>query len=580
MANRSVGSAVRAPAKLRCAIYTRKSSEEGLEQDFNSLDAQREACEAFVASQKHEGWSPVGETYDDGGFSGGTMERPAFRRLLKDVNADRVDVVVVYKVDRLTRSLSDFAKIVEIFDQHGVSFVSVTQQFNTTSSMGRLTLNILLSFAQFEREVTGERIRDKIAASKKKGMWMGGLPSLGYDVKDRKLIVNETEAATVRHIFRRYVELKSVRELKEDLDSASIVSKVRTAPDGSPYGGQSLARGALYLMLQNRIYRGEIVHKGKSYPGEHEAIIDQTLWNDVQAILSGNRVHRANGNSSKEPRLLTGILFDASGGRMSPTHATKRGARYRYYISRSLLGAPTKAKTEGQRIPAAALESLLVRRIRDWLADSAAILELVQHVTPNIAAQKRLLERAKDIGSGEIDDVYTFMRASIVRVQVHMNRIDITLDEDGVREHIHGVTRKTEPNEQTGSETNHQVTTLSIPACLKRTGKEMRIVVSDGSEPATPDTGLVRLLVRANAIRDQLLADRSLTFEDIAKNDGVVPSYATRLFRLTVLAPDIVSAILSGRQPPELTARRLMDDTRLPLDWNEQRRCLGFASAL
>jgi site-specific DNA recombinase len=579
MADRSAAGAIRAPAKLRCAIYTRKSSEEGLEQDFNSLDAQREACEAFIASQKREGWSPVGETYDDGGFSGGTMERPTFRRLLKDVNAGRIDVVVVYKVDRLTRSLSDFAKIVEIFDQHGVSFVSVTQQFNTTSSMGRLTLNILLSFAQFEREVTGERIRDKIAASKKKGMWMGGLPSLGYDVKDRKLIVNEAEAETVRHIFRRYVELKSVRELKEDLDSASTASKVRTAPDGSPHGGQSLARGALYLMLQNRIYRGEIVHKGKSYPGEHKAIIDETLWNDVQAILSGNRVHRANGNSGKEPSLLTGILFDASGGRMSPTHATKKGTRYRYYISRSLLGASTKAKTEGQRIPAAALETLLVRRIRDWLADPA-ILELVQHAAPNAATQKRLIERAKDIAADEIDDLYTFIRLSIVRVQVHVDRIDITLDQDGVHALIDGVTKKVGPNEQPESETNHQVTTLSIPARLKRTGKEMRIVVTDGSEFATPDSGLVRLLVRANAIRDQLLADRSLTFEDIAEIEGVVPSYATRLFRLTVLAPDIVSAILNGRHPPELTARRLMDDTRLPLDWNEQRRCLGFASTV
>ena len=244
------------------------------------------------------------------------------------------------------------------------------------------------------------------------------------------------------------------------------------------------------------------------------------------------------------------------------------------------MGASTKAKTESQRIPAAALETLLVRRIRDWLADPAAILELVQHAAPNAATQQRLIERAKDIASGGIDDVHTFMRSSIVRVQVHMDRIDMALDQDGVRAHINGVTKKVGPNEQPESETNNQVTTLSIPACLKRTGKEMRIVVTDGSEPATPDSGLVRLLVRANAIRDQLLADRSLTFEDIAEIEGVVPSYATRLFRLTVLAPDIVSAILNGRHPPELTARRLMDDTRLPLDWNEQRRCLGFVSTV
>jgi DNA invertase Pin-like site-specific DNA recombinase len=394
MANRSVPD--RTPARLRCAIYTRKSSEEGLEQDFNSLDAQREACEAFVASQKREGWTLVGEMYDDGGFSGATMDRPAFQRLLSDVTEGKIDVVVVYKVDRLTRSLSDFAKIVDIFDKHAVSFVSVTQQFNTTSSMGRLTLNILLSFAQFEREVTGERIRDKIAASKKKGMWMGGQPSLGYDVKDRKLIVNATEAETVRHIFRRYTELKSVRELKEDLDAAGIVSKLRTASDGSRYGGRPIARGALYLMLQNRIYRGEIVHKGKSYPGEHEAIVDEVLWNTVQAILSANRVDRANGTMGHKPNLLTGILFDAQGGRMSPTHANKKGTRYRYYISRCLLDGSTKAKSEGQRIPAVVLESLVVRRIRGWLAEPASILQAIQHAASDAVTQKRF-DRARAI---------------------------------------------------------------------------------------------------------------------------------------------------------------------------------------
>ena len=272
-------------ARVRCAVYTRKSSEEGLEQEFNSLDAQREACEAYITSQKHEGWTALTTLYDDGAYSGGTMDRPALQRLLDDIRSGKVDVVVVYKVDRLTRSLADFAKIVEVLNSQGVSFVSVTQAFNTTSSMGRLTLNVLLSFAQFEREVTGEQIRDKIAASKRKGMWMGGLPSLGYDVKERKLVVNEAEAATVRYIFQRYLELGAVRALRDDLAAAGVVSKRRTAADGSPYGGQRFSRGALYLMLKNRIYLGEIVHKGKAFPGEHAAIVDEDLWRRVQSHL-------------------------------------------------------------------------------------------------------------------------------------------------------------------------------------------------------------------------------------------------------------------------------------------------------
>ena len=278
--------------RVRCAIYTRKSSEEGLEQEFNSLDAQREACEVYVRSQRHEGWSVLPQPYDDPGFSGGSMERPALKRLLADIVARRIDVVVVYKVDRLTRSFADFAKIVEVFDANAVSFVSITQAFNTTTSMGRLTLNVLLSFAQFEREVTGERIRDKIAASKKKGLWMGGQPALGYDVKDRKLIMNEVEAETVRMIFRRYLELGSVRELKASLDAEGVVSKRRTAADGSAYGGHAFSRGALYQMLQNRVYCGEIVHKGASYPGEHPAIVDEDLWLKVQHKLKDNTVER------------------------------------------------------------------------------------------------------------------------------------------------------------------------------------------------------------------------------------------------------------------------------------------------
>jgi site-specific DNA recombinase len=567
------------PKRLRCAIYTRKSSEEGLEQDFNSLDAQREACEAFIASQKHEGWVLMPDMYDDGGFSGATMERPAFQRLLSDVSDGKIDVIVVYKVDRLTRSLADFAKIVDIFDKRAVSFVSVTQQFNTTTSMGRLTLNILLSFAQFEREVTGERIRDKIAASKKKGMWMGGLPSLGYDVKDRRLVVNEAEAETVRHIFRRYAELKSVRLLKADLDAVGIVSKTRTAADGSRYGEKPLARGALYLMLQNRLYRGEIVHKDKSYPGEHEAIIEEVLWSEVQAILGENRVDRAVGTDHRETSLLSGLLFDAQGERMTPTHATKKGTRYRYYISRPLVDGTAKDST-GQRIPAVALEALVTRCIRDWLTDASAILD-VQCPTSDAAKQKSWIERAKQHAATwhelRAGDVRTFMLSIVARIQVHADRIDVSLDRDRLARWLDGEPDEVRSPARFPSDADRHFLTLTIPARLKRTGKEMRIVVEDGSDPASPDASLVRVLVRAYAIRDRLLQDRSLTLEEIAKSEGMVASYATRLFRLTLLAPDLVGAIITGKHPPELTARKLMDDTRLPLDWNEQRRALGFA---
>jgi DNA invertase Pin-like site-specific DNA recombinase len=585
MSDRRSNGADHRQRKLRCALYTRKSSEEGLEQDFNSLDAQREACEAFVASQKREGWVLLPEMYDDGGFSGGTLERPAFQRLLADVSAGKVDVVVVYKVDRLTRSLSDFAKIVEVFDKNGVSFVSVTQQFNTTSSMGRLTLNILLSFAQFEREVTGERIRDKIAASKKKGMWMGGQPPLGYDVKDRKLVVNTQEAETVRQIFRRYLELKSVRLLKADLDAHGIVSKARMASDGSAYGSKPLARGALYLMLQNRIYRGETVHKDKSYPGEHDAIVDERLWNEVQVILRTNRIERADGRADNRPSMLAGLLFDAQGERMSPSHANKRGTRYRYYISRSLIDGTAKTSIGGQRIPAVALEALIVRNVRQWFADPGKIHQFLGGEVSDAIRQKRLIDRANKFAATwndlSADDVHVFIRAVTARVQVHAERIEVALERGRLLRWLDG--KRQDDDRSTGrdrSASESDSVVISIPVRLRRAGKEMRLVVDDGSEQPHPDPALIRLVIRAHGIRDQLLHDRSLMLEEIAKSHGFVPSYATRLFRLTLLAPDIVAAVLGGRQPPELTARKLMDDTRLPLDWNEQRRTLGFVQPL
>ena len=300
------GTAVRRSGTVRCAIYTRKSSEEGLEQEFNSLQAQREACEAFIDSQRHEGWVCLRAAYDDGGFSGATMDRPALQQLLADITAGRVDTIVVYKIDRLTRSLADFAKIVEILDARGASFVSVTQQFNTTTSMGRLTLNVLLSFAQFEREVIGERIRDKIAASKKKGMWMGGVPPLGYRVQDRKLGIVDSEAEIVRSIFRHYAELGSVRLLKAELEAQGRKSKSWTSAAGRVIGGKPFSRGALYLMLRNRTYRGEIVHKGQSHPGEHTPIIDHPLWDAVQMRLAANTAERNSATRTHQPSLLAG----------------------------------------------------------------------------------------------------------------------------------------------------------------------------------------------------------------------------------------------------------------------------------
>jgi len=386
-------------ARVRCAIYTRKSSEEGLEQEFNSLLAQREACEAceaFITSQRHEGWVCLRTGYDDGGFSGATMGRPALQRLLADITAGRVDIVVVYKIDRLTRSLADFAKIVEILDARSASFASVTQQFNTTTSMGRLTLNVLLSFAQFEREVIGERTRDKIAASKKKGMWMGGVPPLGYRVQDRKLVIVESEAELVRSIFRRYAELGSVRLLKAELEAQGRTSKSWTSAAGRVIGGKPFSRGALYLILRNRTYRGEIVHKGQSHPSEHAPIVDQPLWDVVQAQLAANSGGRNAGTGARQPSLLAGMMFDRDGNRMTPSYAVKTGTRYRYYASRPLITQDQRESSTALRIPAGEIEHFVTSRVRQWLLDPGGIYQSTR--LPDPSAQRRLIARAGEIG--------------------------------------------------------------------------------------------------------------------------------------------------------------------------------------
>lgn len=402
--------------KLRCAVYTRKSSEEGLEQEFNSLHAQREACEAYIASQRSEGWVLVRDQYDDGGISGGTLERPALKQLLADIDGGLVDVVVVYKIDRLSRSLMDFSKLVEVFDRNGVTFVSVTQSFNTTTSMGRLTLNILLSFAQFEREVTAERIRDKIRASRQKGMWMGGIVPLGYRVENRKLVIEDTEAATVTMIFERFVSI----------GSATVLAKTLAAEDVRTRRGKLIDKGYLYKLLNNRVYIGEAVHKGKSYPGEHQPIIGRALWDKVHAILTESPRKRAARTRADTPALLKGLLFGPDGAAFSPTHTKKGGKLYRYYVSQSVLKRGADACPIA-RVPAAEVEMAVIDQLRGLLRAPEIIVGTWRAARPEIdglreADVREAVERLDPIW----DELFPGEQARIVQLLVE--RVDLAAD--------------------------------------------------------------------------------------------------------------------------------------------------------
>ncbi|EDP61758.1 resolvase [alpha proteobacterium BAL199] len=418
--SRSSESVAIMPRRQRCAIYTRKSSEEGLDMEFNSLDAQREACEAYVTSQKAEGWAAIRERYDDGGVSGGTLERPGLKRLIQDVEAGLIDVIVVYKIDRLSRSLMDFAKLVENFDRNQVTFVSVTQSFNTTTSMGRLTLNILLSFAQFEREVIGERIRDKFAASRARGMWMGGHPPLGYDVRDRKLVINEVEAATVRMIFERFVTVGSATVLARALVAEGVTTK----------RGKPIDKGAVYKLLNNRVYIGAAVHKGAAYPGEHEAIIDRDLWGKVHSILQESPRLRAKNTRRQTPALLKGIIFTETGAAMTPT-ATKKGTRlYRYYASMDLIrNRPTGDASGPLRLPAGMIEDAVVGEIRRMIRApeiAARTIKLMREDSPPVD------EKAVVRALGEFDQLWAALypaeQARIVQLLVER----VIVGEDGI----------------------------------------------------------------------------------------------------------------------------------------------------
>src|SRR5215470_5632358 len=557
-------------SRKRCAIYTRKSSEEGLEQEFNSLAAQREACEAYIRSQQHEGWVMAKTHYDDGGFSGGNLERPALQHLLTDVRAGRIDTVVVYKVDRLTRSLADFAWLVEIFDGEGVSFVSVTQQFNTTSSMGRLTLNVLLSFAQFERDVTGERVRDKIAASKKKGMWMGGNVPLGYNASERTLVINPAEAETVRRIFSLYRELGCVRRVKDEADRLGLHTKRTIRADGAERGGKPFTRGHIYAVLSNPIYIGQIAHKGELYPGQHPALIDAETWAAVRDRLAAKASDHRRKATASEPSLLAGLLVDARGGRLTSTHAVKKGRRYRYYVSAALITEAGTEHAQGWRLAAQQIEDAVTRILMDWLTQPAKLLEPTGEIGIGSDQVRKLLGGAARLAAtlrGSSVD-----RAKIVRALVGQ----VIVDEKTI---VIKVRRGIVLGGNTGALRDKSDDTIELPATIefKRRGVETKLQLPGVAEPnhgLRCDPALIKAIARGRAWFGELATGRARSLEELARRDGISRRYIRRLVGLAFLSPRLVEAILKAQQPVELTATRL-SQLDLPLDWSEQHRLLA-----
>ncbi len=552
---------------VRCATYTRKSSEEGLEQSFNSLHAQREACEAYILSQRHEGWAAVPTIYDDGGFSGGSMERPALLRLLDDIAAKKVDTVVVYKVDRLTRSLADFAKIVEQFDKQGVSFVSVTQQFNTTSSMGRLTLNVLLSFAQFEREVTGERIRDKIAASKRKGMWMGGVVPLGYDLSNRTLSVNEQEAQAVREIFAAYLRIGCVSKLQRYLKEQGIVSKPRLSSSGRSSGGVSFSRGALYELLRNRIYLGQITHKGVPFPGQHLAVLDPELWGQVQDQLDANLQAKRHRARSSESSLLTGLLFDPLGVRFTPTHASKGGLRYRYYTAQVQPTGSRGARTV--RLPAAEIEEVITRRMVQLLQSRQALLDTLC-LDGGLEDTRTVLQMIELLEQNSAPSPVDLVRNTVHSVVLHPDRVAILIDKNRLWAMLAGA----EASPPRYAETDSLL--LEAPCSLTRCRGVLRAVLSPASpDGRRPDPVLIKAVARAHHWADLLLRGEVPNQRALAARVGLDERYISRLLPLAFLSPRITEDILDGSAPPTLTLDLLVAAAASP-DWNQQHRIAGI----
>jgi site-specific DNA recombinase len=529
---------------VRCAIYTRVSTEHGLDQEFNSLDAQYDAASAYIKSQAHAGWALIRSRYDDGGYSGGSTDRPDLQRLLDDIRARKIDVIVVYKVDRLTRSLADFAKLVELFDAQGVSFVSVTQQFNTTTSMGRLTLNVLLSFAQFEREVTSERIRDKIAASKRKGLWVGGPLPLGYAMKDGKIAVVENEAERVRLIYRRYLELGGVNALVRDLRDKDIRTKIRLRSTGATHGGILFERGSLFYLLRNRFYIGEVKYKGEILPGEQPAIMDRQLFNAVQQKLTDQWSHR-NHAKTRSDHLLTGLLYDNAGHRMIPTHANKAGIRYRYYVSLPHLKGESKTASVGSvsRIPATDIEDVIVKSVNEHL--------VAQQDQPTSSS-------AHAEGRG------VMITEQVVRIDVHKDRLIVRF--------------KSASTEEGSHPTDGHL--LSIPWQKPPSRKSRQILIPLGVprnevRPTRVErrARLVNAIARGRRWLDEIISGSATNIEQIATRQKCSVRQVNMTISLAFLAPDLIKAAVEGRLPRGIGVERLRD---APAEWSKQFEALGL----
>lgn len=525
--------------KIRCAIYTRKSSEEGLELEFNSLQAQREACEAYIKSQKHENWQLLPTYYDDGGYSGGTLNRPALQQLLADIKAGLIDIIVVYKIDRLTRSLMDFSKIVEVLDKHQASFVSITQHFNTTTSMGRLTLNMLLSFAQFEREVTGERIRDKIAASKKKGMWLGGKPPLGYYRKDKKIYPDEDKSPLINNIFKKYIELKSTTLVKEWLTTQ----------------GCNISVGNLNCILRNKAYIGQVGHKGVWYPGEHQGIIDKSLFEQVQAVMASNRINRQRYNPSKS--LLAGKLYDDKGNAMSPSWSTgSKGKKYRYYVSQAVIRKEHRKIGQISKISLPKLEEFIDNWFNTFLKDKTAIYPYIKDFEIN--KQKEIINKLTS---------YTITRTIeqtlIKRVDILPNHIKITLYETQVAELLNSLYENREMD-ILQSKGAHSYTEAYHIGVIDNGAK---VLVGEIIKP-TPhkETNLIKILAQAYKWHQDILDGKML--KEIAQRDQKTEQYVRRILELSFLSPKIVRTILNGTQPADCSLKRLLS-IHTP-NWREQ----------